>query len=164
MPLSNPNAGARTRALYEYLVSSFGHVMLTGQMESTWMGSPDYEMDYIEKTTGKLPAIRGLDFMNNDFDGVVERAKAWDKKGGIVTICWHTGVYGSGYRESLDDNPDFERLFDPSTDAERSRTSPSASMSAAMFRCSKSFSRTGTSGSSSWSGIRCTSRQTIRKS
>ena len=119
MPLSNPNAGAKTRALYEYLISSFGRVMLTGQMESTWMGSPDYEMDYIEKTTGKLPAIRGLDFMNNDFDGVVERAKAWDKKGGIVTICWHTGINSSGYRESLDDNPDFDSLFDSSSEEHR---------------------------------------------
>ena len=65
--------------------------MLSCQQESTWMGSPDYEMDYIEQTTGKLPAMRGLDFMNADFQGVVERSKAWHERGGLVTICWHTG-------------------------------------------------------------------------
>ena len=114
--LSNPNADEKTKAIYEYLCESFGNVMLTSQMESTWMGSPDYEMNYIKKITGKLPAIRGLDFMNNDFNGVVKRAKEWSEKGGLVTICWHTGVNGSGYTESLNDNPDYKKLLDPETD------------------------------------------------
>ena len=60
--------------------------------------------------------MRGLDFMHNDFDGVVERAKEWHNKGGLVTICWHTGVAGSGYNESKDDNPDFSKLFTEGTD------------------------------------------------
>ena len=98
--------------IYQYLLDNSGKVMLSGQQESTWMGSADYEMDIIEQATGKLPAIRGLDFMNGDFDGVVERAKEWWAKGGIVTICWHTGINGLGYQESKDDNPDFEKLFD----------------------------------------------------
>ncbi|MCM1333989.1 MAG: glycoside hydrolase family 26 protein [Bacteroides sp.] len=114
-PLSNPNADEATQGVYDYLCESFGSVMLSCQQESTWMGSPDYEMDYIEKTTGKLPAIRGLDFMNDDFNGVVERAKAWHKKGGLVTICWHTGINGKGYQESLGDKPDFEKLFTEGT-------------------------------------------------
>ncbi|MBR1383504.1 MAG: hypothetical protein IJ555_06810 [Ruminococcus sp.] len=114
--LSNPNANADALRTYNYLCDSFGNVMLTCQQESTWMGSPDYEMDIIQETTGKLPAMRGLDFMNNDFDGVVERSKAWHEKGGIVTICWHTGVNGSGYQESLDENPDFDKLLTPGTD------------------------------------------------
>lgn len=109
-------AAVRKENIYNYIKENFGKNIMTCQQESTWMGSPDYEMDYIEETTGKLPAIRGLDFMNNDFDGVVERSKEWDAKGGIVTICWHTGVNGSGYQESLDDNPDFKKLFDESTD------------------------------------------------
>ncbi len=114
--LSNPNADERTQRLYSYICGIFGTSMLSCQMESTWKGTPDYEMNYIEKTTGRLPAMRGLDFMNNDFDGVVRRAIAWDAKGGIVTICWHTGVYGSGYRESLDETPDFRKLLTPETD------------------------------------------------
>ena len=108
-------ASEATEEVNQYLVDSFGEVMLSGQMESTWMGSPDYEMDIIEQATGKLPAIRGLDFMNGDFDGVVERAKQWWEKGGIVTVCWHTGINGAGYEESKNDTPDFDKLFDEST-------------------------------------------------
>ncbi len=111
-----PTAADRKDALYSYICENFGKTMLSCQQESTWMGSPDYEMNYIEQTTGKLPAMRGLDFMNNDFDGVVQRAKEWDAKGGIVTICWHTGVKSSGYQESLDDNPDFSKLLTEGTD------------------------------------------------
>lgn len=114
--LSNPNADENTVKLYNYLCECYGNVMISCQQESTWMGSPDYEMNYIEEKTGKLPAMRGLDFMNNDFDGVVQRSKEWHEKGGIVTICWHTGVNGSGYQESLDDNPDFDKLLTEGTD------------------------------------------------
>ena len=109
------SANEVTKEVYQYLCDSFGEVMLSCQQESTWMGSPDYEMDIIEKATGKLPAMRGLDFMNGDFDGVVERSKQWWEKGGLVTICWHTGINGKGYQESKDDIPDFDKLLDEST-------------------------------------------------
>ncbi len=109
------NVSAKKDLIYKYICDNFGKVMLSCQQESTWMGSPDYEMDYIKETTGKLPAMRGLDFMNNDFNGVVSRSIAWDAKGGLVTICWHTGVNGSGYQESLDDNPDFTKLLTEGT-------------------------------------------------
>lgn len=114
--LSNPNADENTVKLYNYLCECYGNVMISCQQESTWMGSPDYEMNYIEEKTGKLPAMRGLDFMNDDFDGVVQRSKEWHEKGGIVTICWHTGVNGKGYQESLDDNPNFDKLLTEGTD------------------------------------------------
>ena len=114
--LSNPNADNNTKKLYDYINDVYGNAIITGQQESTWMGSPDYEMDYIVENTGKYPAIRGLDFMNNDFDGVVERSIEWHEKGGIVTICWHTGVISSGYQESKDDNPDFSKLLTEGTD------------------------------------------------
>ena len=114
--LSNPNATVEAVKTYEYLCENFGKAIISCQQESTWMGSPVYEMKYIEEVTGKLPAMRGLDFMNNDFDGVVSRAKAWHEKGGIVTICWHTGVNGSGYQESLDDDPDFDKLLTKGTE------------------------------------------------
>ncbi len=113
--LSNPNADENAKKVYDYLCENFGTYMLSCQQESTWMGSPDYEMDYIKATTGKLPAMRGLDFMNGDFDGVVERSKAWHEKGGLVTICWHTGINGKGYQESKDDVPDFEKLLTDGT-------------------------------------------------
>lgn len=63
------------------------------------MGSDQYEFDYIYKITGKYPALRGLDYMNDDFDGVNRRAEEWYKRGGIVTICWHCG---SDFSQSWD--------------------------------------------------------------
>ena len=114
--LSNPNANEITQRTYDYICDIYGEKMLTCQQESTWMDSPDYEVNYIEEITGKLPAMRGLDFMNGDFDGVVERSKEWNEKGGLVTICWHTGVEGYGYQESLNDSPDFDKLLTEGTD------------------------------------------------
>ena len=115
--LSNDNAIENAKALYAYLQEIYGEYCLTGQMESTWMGSPDYEMDYLEEHTGKLPAIRGLDFMHNDFEGVVDRAIEWWEMGGIPTICWHTGAdFASGYDECLADNINWEEAFVPGSD------------------------------------------------
>ena len=115
--LSNPNATENTKRVYEYLKQVYGTVCLTGQMESTWMGSPDYEMNYIEKNTGKLPAIRGLDFMHNDFAGVTKRSKEWWERGGIPTICWHTGAdFASGYNESKEHNINWDEAFVPGSE------------------------------------------------
>ncbi|MBQ4074237.1 MAG: hypothetical protein IJD39_03450 [Clostridia bacterium] len=114
--LSNEHALPQAQAVYAYLQEIWGKGCLTGQMESTWMGSPDYEMNFLEKHTGKLPAIRGLDFMHNDFKGVAKRAAAWWEKGGIPHICWHTGSdFASGYNESKDHNLDWEKALTPGT-------------------------------------------------
>lgn len=116
--LSNENASENAVNLYKYLCDTYaaGGKCITGQMESTWMGSPDYEMDYVKSVTGKLPAIRGLDFMHNDFDGVADRAIAWWEQGGISTICWHTGPdFASGYNESKDVDLDWENALTPGT-------------------------------------------------
>ncbi len=114
--LSNPDASPEAQKLYEYIQDNFGKAIISCQQESTWMSSPDYEMDYILETTGKLPAMRGLDFMNDDFKGVAERSAEWHDKGGLVTICWHCGVNGKGYEESKKDDPDFDKLLTPGTD------------------------------------------------
>jgi hypothetical protein len=88
--------------VYNYLWDTYGNNIISGQQESTWMGSPEYEMDIIYKASGKLPAIRGLDFMNDDFEGVAYRAKAWWDIGGLVTICWHTGSdFNGSWNESM---------------------------------------------------------------
>ena len=98
--LSNKNATPETIALYNYITSTYTHSIISGQQESTWI-SEDYEFDYIYEHTGKYPAIRGLDFINDDFDGVVERAKKWAARGGIVTICWHcSSALDGGYDDS----------------------------------------------------------------
>ncbi len=115
--LSNENAIENAKVVYDYLKESYGKVCLTGQMESTWMGTPDYELNYIEDATGKLPAIRGLDFMHNDFEGVTKRAQEWWEMGGIPTICWHTGSdFASGYDESKSYDLNWEDAFVPGTE------------------------------------------------
>lgn len=114
--LSNPNANETTQDVYNYICECFGTSIISAQQESTWMSSPEYEMNYIEKTTGKLPAMRSLDYMNNDFEGVNKRAVEWWEKGGLVTICWHTGVKSSGYQESLNDDPDYSKMLQKGTD------------------------------------------------
>lgn len=96
MTLSNKNADEVTKNVYAYICEVYGEQIISGQQESTWVDGSEYEMNYLQNATGKLPAMRGLDFMNDDFDGVVERAKDWWNKGGIVTICWHCGPDFSG--------------------------------------------------------------------
>lgn len=101
--LSNPNASAEAASLYSFLCDTYGSKILSGQQESTWMGSEDYEMLIIQNASGRMPAIRGLDYMGDDFAGCNRRAKAWYAKGGIVTICWHCGSDFSGsHTESME--------------------------------------------------------------
>ncbi len=96
LELSNKDAAEEAKELYDYICDTYRTGIISGQQESTWMGSEQYEFDYIYKATGKYPAIRGLDYMNDDFDGVNRRAEEWYNKGGIVTICWHCGSDFSG--------------------------------------------------------------------
>lgn len=91
LALSNSNASKEAAALYNYICDTYGNSIISGQQESTWMGSEQYEFEYIYENTGKYPAIRGLDYMNDDFEGVNRRAEDWHNRGGIVTICWHCG-------------------------------------------------------------------------
>ncbi|MBE6834916.1 MAG: hypothetical protein E7515_01540 [Ruminococcaceae bacterium] len=101
--LSNANAGEMTKAIYNYLCSVEGEKVLSAQQESTWVDSSEYEMNYIYTASGKYPAIRGLDYMDDDFDGVNKRAIDWWQKGGLVTVCWHTGSDFSGaWKEAMD--------------------------------------------------------------
>lgn len=109
--LSNPDADQPAKGLFEYLLSVYGKKIITAQQESGWRGTFEGEMNFIRESTGDLPAIRGLDFIEDRFDSVVARAKKWHEMGGIVTICWHTGINGGGYKQSQEDLPDFDKLF-----------------------------------------------------
>lgn len=102
--LSNPTASSKARRLYRYLWSVYGRHTLTGQQESP-AGKRD-ELDYIQRVTGRLPAILGLDYIiPSEWDGVYERALAWSRSGGIVALCWHWGApdIGTGYENSKKD-------------------------------------------------------------
>lgn len=114
--LSNANSSAETRSLYSFLCDTYGKGVLAGQQESTWMGSEDYEFNIIKSASGKLPVIRGLDYMGDDFSGCNRRAKEWYKKGGIVTICWHCGSDFSGsHTESMNTDLNWDKALTPGT-------------------------------------------------
>jgi hypothetical protein len=105
--LSNPNASPAARKLYAYLWSQYGRKTLTGQQEQgSGPSNPNGELDYLQRVTGKLPAILGLDYIDpRDNDAVNARATAWARSGGIVTLCWHWGApdIGTGYENSKKD-------------------------------------------------------------
>lgn len=114
--LSDKNALPCAKKLYAYLKSVYGKKCLLAQQESFWRDGPEYEMRLLEEYTGKLPAIRGLDFIANTFEDVVERAREWWNKGGIVTICWHTGPdFTSDYEVCIREEFDWTDAFVPGT-------------------------------------------------
>lgn len=103
--LSNPRASLEARALYGFLWSVYGRKTLTGQQEGVAQATP-IELDYLQKVTGRQPAILGLDYIApRDNLAVNERASAWHRSGGIVTLCWHWGApdIGTGYENSKKD-------------------------------------------------------------
>ena len=106
----------RKQSLLALLHTLEGKKILLAQQESPNRGFSDRECEWIRAVTGELPAIRGLDFIHDDYDGVVERSKRWNDLGGIVTICWHTGLIANHYPASKDENPDWDKLFTPGTE------------------------------------------------
>ena len=109
--LCNPNADACAQKLYAHLRAVYGTQILMAQQEFPVTGRNDQEMERIRQVTGCLPAMRGLDFMHDDYAGAVQRARDWHNRGGIVSICWHTGLEGKGYVESQAEKPDFDALL-----------------------------------------------------
>lgn len=93
--LINPNATNETKALISYLVDSFGEKLLSGQQE--YPNTRPGDIEYIYETTGKYPAVLGLDFIDNSPSRVEYGASAdetpvaidWWNKGGIVAFTWH---------------------------------------------------------------------------
>ena len=80
--LTNENASENAKKLYAYICETYENAIISGQQESTWADGEQYEFEYIYEHTGKYPAIRGLDYMNDDFEGVNRRAIEWYEKGG----------------------------------------------------------------------------------
>ena len=98
--LTNPKASKEARALYAYLNDIYGKKTLSGQMWASWGID---ELKYIQDSTGKQPAIRGMDFIDDrQNQAEVQHALDWWKTGGIPTIMWHWGApdIGEGYENS----------------------------------------------------------------
>lgn len=114
--LCNPKATQATKNVYDYLCSVYGKQIISGQQEYCgshcynknayetegkpidYFESNEEEFEYLMKTTGKQPAIRGIDFLFYNttaayMDDAPERAIAWYKdKGGIPTVSFHWNV------------------------------------------------------------------------
>lgn len=97
----DPDATPETKALMQYLKSVYGNHTISGQQEIYGGGhnnNYEWENEFIEELTGKVPAIRGVDFMNYNplygwDDGTTERAIEWVKeRNGILTASWHINI------------------------------------------------------------------------
>lgn len=93
----SPNATPQVHALLDFLDRISGQYILSGQQEIAWDESrKEEDFDYILQQTGKVPAVRGFDFLQYVYSPSVranqhatERAIAWSQNGGIVTFCCH---------------------------------------------------------------------------
>jgi len=98
--LSNENATENTKRLFKFLCDVYDEYFLAGQYCNT--GQYGKEFTVIKKTTGKTPAILGLDFIeytpsrveNGSSGNQTELAIDFWNDGGIVTFCWHWNAPG----------------------------------------------------------------------
>jgi len=93
--LVNPNATQEAKRLMSFLADSYGKVILSGQYCDKGLLAGECGVIYL--STGKRPAILGLDMMDytpsraamGATSQAVEHALKCDELGGIVTFCWH---------------------------------------------------------------------------
>ena len=96
----NPEASPEARALLNFIHAMYGKKTLSGQMYAPWGND---EIKQIHDITGKYPAIRGEDYINESANKRENQlAMEWWKAGGIPTIMWHWGAptKGEGYNQS----------------------------------------------------------------
>lgn len=123
-----PQASPEAQALLTYLHDISGKNMLSGQQEG-WRGTNElgFELRHIQQTTGKLPAILGLEAAGMTFSprgrraegasAVVANAIDWySNRNGIVTFCWHWNA-PTGKRAFYTKETDFDaaRAVTPGT-------------------------------------------------
>ena len=103
--LNNPAASPQARQVMRYLRSIHGKGVLTGQQTMTPVGE---DVQYIERHTGELPAVRGFDLLGyssatarpemtalavaevaNNLGSVEAAIRWWKERRGLVTFCWH---------------------------------------------------------------------------
>lgn len=107
----NPNAQECVHRVLEYLADSAGKRVITGQHTQT---RQQKELAYIQKITGKLPALCGFELLSyspninyesgdeecrkeiDENKGTLENAWQWAEKGGLITMTWHwfSPLYG----------------------------------------------------------------------
>lgn len=93
--LVDPGATDSAKRLMQYIIDSYGKVILSGQTADEGMNSTEFKA--IRNASGKTPAILGLDFMEYSPSRIAHGSKGkavdyaieFSKAGGIVTFCWH---------------------------------------------------------------------------
>ena len=90
--LATPDPTIETQRLFSYLTDKFTKKIHSGTMSLNAIE----EAQWLYSQTGKYPALIGLDFMNHTRDWgwydksvLVNEAKNWYNKNGLVAICWH---------------------------------------------------------------------------
>ena len=107
----SPNASPEARALLNFLYDIYGKKILSGQMYAPWGID---EISTVYNVTGKYPAIRGQDLINEPANNnEISQAIDWWRAGGIPTIMWHWGAptIGEGYDASKGTVSNFDNLF-----------------------------------------------------
>ncbi len=89
--LITENPTPNTLRLFSFLKECYGKKHISGQQ---YLFESELEDLVYYRYTGKIPAIRGYDFMGisglGGGYGQIERALDWARKtGGILTMCWH---------------------------------------------------------------------------
>jgi hypothetical protein len=79
--LDNPDASPEAVALYKYLQDMVGKKILSGRMWAPWGID---EEEYILKTTGKLPAVKGVDFIHEKDNQDEVRREQMEPMVGII--------------------------------------------------------------------------------
>lgn len=118
--LINPNATKRTKQLMSFLSDAYGSYIISGQYADTGMNSMEFKA--IEDTTGKTPAILGLDLIeyspsrmaHGSSSNAVNYAMKFDQAGGIVTFCWHWNA-PSKYLYDSDEQPWWKGFYKEAT-------------------------------------------------
>lgn len=111
----SPNASPEARALLNYIYSTYGNSTLSGQMWAPWGID---EIQTVFEITGKYPALRGQDYINEKENKHENQlAIEWWEAGGIPTIMWHWGApsIGEGYENSKK-KINIDRCFEPGTE------------------------------------------------
>mgnify|MGYP001576361796 CR=1 FL=1 len=111
----DPSATAEAKSLLNYIYSIYGKKMLTAQMHAGW---GDDDIAYVNTTTGKYPAIMGIDFINeSETAAELTKAIAYWKAGGLITAMYHEGAptVGDGYDNSKATQPNFANIFTTGT-------------------------------------------------
>ena len=109
--LINPDADEGAKALYQYLLESYGKRVISGQYINEYedFSAPQFRVDEsdpnspstvfkanelraVYSVTGAYPAMLGLDLCEIETGREcysIQQAIEWHKAGGIVTLCWH---------------------------------------------------------------------------